>query len=61
MPTKSERKPDLLVSLSAQELAKVKPLSDERIRGALDEGKRDRDAAATPAQQSTINTRTLFN
>ena len=60
MPTKSEKKPDLLVSLSAQELARVEPLSEERIRRALDEGRRDRDAAAVQVQQSNVNTRTLF-
>ena len=55
-----EKLPALLVSLSDHELAQVKPPSEERIKQALERGKRERDAAGKNPRPVPVSPRTLY-
>jgi hypothetical protein len=60
MSDKSEKKPDVLVSLSKVELEKVAPLTPDRIREVLEEGKRDREVASLAGHQAPVSSRWTF-
>jgi hypothetical protein len=55
-----EKQPDILMSLTDEELAKVSPLSDETIDTALEKGREERLAAEACEPPSLCNSRVLF-
>ena len=59
MPAK-EKRPRILTSVRPEDLATETDITDEKIRAALKEGQRERDAAQTATQSGQINPKLKF-
>jgi hypothetical protein len=57
---KTPSMPDIFISLPMDKLGKIKPITEENVRKALEEGKRDRDAAESLLHQGTMISHNLF-